>query len=115
MTEKKQTEQTAFQIHRQDNVATALAPLSPGPVRLTGEADQPGLTALEEIPDGHKIAVTDIRAETPIIKYGIPIGTATADISRGAWVHLHCMRSNYDERSSHLDLRTGVPTDSEYL
>ena len=50
----------------------------------------------------------------PIVKYGVPIGTATVNIAAGSWVHLHCMRSNYDERSAHLDLMTGVPVDSEY-
>lgn len=106
--------QTAFQIHKTDNVATALMALSAGMVRITGEAEAQEVTALEEIPDGHKIAVTDIAAGTPILKYGIPIGTATADIKKGAWVHLHCMRSNYDERSNHQDLHTGVPVDTEY-
>ncbi len=96
-------------------MATALAPLAPGTVFLTGESSGREIRALEEIPDGHKLAVTDIAAGTPVLKYGIPIGTATKDIKKGAWVHLHCMRSNYDERSSHLDLHTGVPTDSEYL
>ena len=49
-----------------------------------------------------------------IIKYAIPIGRATADIPAGSWVHLHVMRSNYDERSSHLDVRTGAPKDTKY-
>lgn len=106
--------QTAFRIHETDNVATALTALSAGTVQITGETKTQEVTALEEIPDGHKIAVTDIAAGTPILKYGIPIGTATADIQKGAWVHLHCMRSNYDERSNHQDLHTGVPVDTVY-
>ena len=48
------------------------------------------------------------------MKYGIPIGKATADIIKGQWVHLHCMKSNYDERSAHLDVITGAPKDIEY-
>jgi hypothetical protein len=29
-------------------------------------------------------------------------------------VHLHVMRSLYDERSSHLDINTGAPKDTKY-
>lgn len=106
--------QIAFQIHKTDNVATALAQLSAGTVELTGETDCTCVQALENIADGHKIAVRQIKEGEPILKYGIPIGTATKDIKKGSWVHLHCMRSNYDERSSHLDLHTGAPIDADY-
>lgn len=104
----------AFIIHKTDNVATALSSLPAGMVELTGQTDDSSVQALEDIPDGHKIAVRQIAKGEPILKYGIPIGIATRDIKKGSWVHLHCMRSNYDERSSHLDLRTGVPVDSDY-
>lgn len=49
-----------------------------------------------------------------IVKYGVVIGRATADIPAGSWVHLHVMRSVYDQRSSHLDVRTGAPKDTKY-
>ncbi len=39
--------------------------------------------------DGHKYALRDIRAGEAIIKYGYPIGQATADIPAGAHVHSH--------------------------
>ena len=35
----------------------------------------------------------DIAAGTPILKYGECIGTASAAIERGAWVHTHNLRS----------------------
>lgn len=44
---------------------------------------------------GHKIAARDIVAGEPIIKFGISIGTAVEDISVGAHVHLHNMKSDY--------------------
>ena len=49
-----------------------------------------------------------------LLKYGVVIGRATKDIPRGTWVHLHCMRSLVDERSSHLDTVTGAPNDISY-
>lgn len=54
------------------------------------------------------------RKEIHIVKYGVVIGRATADIPAGSWVHLHVMRSVYDQRSSHLDVRTGAPKDTKY-
>ncbi len=105
---------TAFVIEAGDNVATALAKLSPGRVALLGEAPAPEIAALEEIPKGHKIALRDIAAGEQILKYGISIGSATQAIPAGSWVHLHVMHSNYDERSSHLDVKTGAPKDTKY-
>ncbi len=107
-------EQTAFQIHIQDNVATALSVLKSGNVRLLGDTVSANITAIEKIPNGHKIALRDISCGEKIIKYGVPIGCATKDIQSGSWVHLHVMRSLYDERSSHLDVRTGTPKDTKY-
>ena len=94
--------QNAFQINREDNVATALTPLVPGPVELRGDACAPEVEAATEVPMGHKIALRDIRNGEDIVKYG------------GSWVHLHVMRSVYDQRSSHLDVRTGAPKDTKY-
>lgn len=106
--------QDAFQIDIKDNVATALASLLPGSVHLKGDTYVDMITVLEDVPVGHKIAVKDIRDGDEIIKYGIVIGRAVRDIKCGQWVHLHCMRSIYDERSSHLDIHTGAPKDITY-
>ena len=42
-----------------------------------------------DIPYGHKIAVVDIPAGNPIMKYGESIGRASHDIQRGDYVHVH--------------------------
>ena len=39
--------------------------------------------------DGHKYALRDIRAGEKVIKYGMPIGKASADIKKGEHVHTH--------------------------
>ena len=41
--------QNAFQINREDNVATALTPLVPGPVELRGDACAPEVEAATEV------------------------------------------------------------------
>ena len=47
------------------------------------------------VPIGHKVARADIRPGDKILKYGAPIGVATADIPAGAHVHVHNVRSDY--------------------
>jgi len=44
---------------------------------------------------GHKIARQAIAAGAQIVKYGAPIGRASAPIAAGAHVHLHNLRSDY--------------------
>jgi altronate dehydratase small subunit len=107
-------QQIAFQIDSRDNVATALTELGEGSVLLRGDSIQDTIHAVEHIPTGHKIALRDIACDEAIVKYGIVIGRATQSIAKGKWVHLHCMCSIYDERSSHLDIVTGAPKDIKY-
>ncbi|MDE6156604.1 MAG: UxaA family hydrolase, partial [Muribaculaceae bacterium] len=38
-------------------------------------------------PRGHKVALRPIAKGEPVIKYGFPIGKATADIAEGEWIH----------------------------
>ena len=72
-------------IHPDDNVAVAVDPLSPGDVFSLDTARE----TVTEVPAGHKIALARIANGDPIIKYGFPIGRATADIEPGEWVHSH--------------------------
>ena len=44
---------------------------------------------------GHKIARRSIASGEKVLKYGVPIGSATADIEIGDHVHLHNIRSDY--------------------
>ena len=44
---------------------------------------------------GHKFAIHPISEGSRIVKYGAPIGIATADIAPGEYVHIHNLRSDY--------------------
>ena len=44
---------------------------------------------------GHKVAARPIFKNELIIKYGVPIGSATRDIEVGSHIHLHNMKSDY--------------------
>ena len=93
----------AFQIEPSDNVATALTAVPKGRFVLLGGGREGLFDAAEDIPQGHKVALCPVKK-----------GEATEDIIAGQWVHLHCMKSGYDERSSGLDIHTGVPSDIAY-
>jgi hypothetical protein len=103
-----------FRVHQRDNVATALDDLAPGQVEVLGAAAETAIAATEDIQLGHKIALQRIGEGEAILKFGVPIGIATTVIQPGSWVHLHNCRSKVDERSSHLDLKTGAALDTAY-
>lgn len=84
----------AIMVDAADNVATVSepAPVGAAVVWRVGEGDG-FVRALESIPFGHKVAVTDIAAGETVRKYGESIGAATRDIAAGQHVHSHNMRS----------------------
>ncbi|AWS00299.1 UxaA family hydrolase [Metallosphaera hakonensis] len=49
--------------------------------------------SMDDIPLGHKIALRDIKQGEKLLKYGRPIGMATANISKGQHVHVHNLKS----------------------
>jgi altronate dehydratase small subunit len=101
----------AFQIQSEDNVATLMDDAPAGAVEILG-AEKSSVMAVEKIARGHKIALREIAANEAVIKFGVRIGHATCTIPRGAWVHLHNLASDLDERSGTLDLHSGAPTDT---
>ncbi len=46
-----------------------------------------GLTLRDQVPQGHKVALVDVPANTPVWRYGVAIGYALKDIAAGSWVH----------------------------
>jgi hypothetical protein len=80
----------AIVVSTRDNVATALEPLAAGSSLAIGDDT---IAVRDRIPQGHKIAIQEIAAGAAVVKYGSPIGTATADIPRGAHVHTHNVAS----------------------
>lgn len=81
-----------IKIHPSDLAAVALTPLSEGTVV---QLEDQAVTLLEDIPQGHKFALAPIPAGTPVIKYGAPIGIASADIPQGGWIHTHNLKPGW--------------------
>lgn len=78
-----------IKIHPSDSVAVALRDVPAGTVFE-------GITASESIPQGHKMALTDVETGENVIKYGFPIGHAVSRIVAGDHVHTHNMKTNLD-------------------
>ena len=87
-----------IQIHPDDNVAVALHPVAKGEeIELGGVC----VTAAEDIPQGHKLALRPIAEGENIVKYGFPIGHATCAIEPGSWVHVHNTKTNLSEEGEY--------------
>ncbi len=86
----------AKQIHESDNVVTAVSDCQAGDtvtVKFRGRAST--YRCLHDVPFGHKIAIRHIPEGQKVIKYGEAIGSASADIAVGEWVHTHNVRDDY--------------------
>jgi galactarate dehydratase len=77
-----------IRMHERDNVAIVAndGGLPPGAVLPSG------LVLRERVPQGHKVALSDIAAGAPVLRYGIPIGHAQQAIAAGSWVHERLLR-----------------------
>ncbi|MBQ7359584.1 MAG: altronate dehydratase [Lachnospiraceae bacterium] len=86
--------QNFLRIHDNDNVAVAIETLEKGAKILISDAKGDiSVTALEEIPAGHKIALEDMPEGTPVIKYGFRIGFTKEAVAKGAWIHTHNLKT----------------------
>lgn len=81
----------SLKIQANDNVAVALRDLA------VGELVE-NVIIKEAIATGHKFALQDIAQNTNVLKYGYPIGHATAPITAGSWVHTHNLATNLDKQ-----------------
>ena len=77
-------------LNKKDNVVNALKQKKKGDrIRFVDRI----IEILQEIPAGHKIAISEIKRGDPVIKYGESIGVAVEDIMPGEWVHIHNLES----------------------
>ncbi len=74
-----------IKIHERDNVAIAIQDIAAG-TRI-----EDGLTANQDIPQAHKIALCDIPQNGEVIRYGVVLGYAKDDIRKGDWINEHML------------------------
>jgi altronate hydrolase len=107
----------ALTIHSGDHVATLLEAAAAGD---TVEAGAVALVARADIPKGHKIALRDLAEGEEVVKFGFPIGRATAPITAGDHVHSHNLATGLsgtlDYRyAPHAAPRRAAPAEQSFL
>ena len=77
-----------IRMHDRDNVAIVANDGGlPAGTALPG-----GPTLREKVPQAHKVALVDLPAGAPVLRYGVTIGHALRDIAAGSWVHERLLR-----------------------
>ncbi len=87
-----------IKIHPSDKVAVALYRLEAG-TKITGCGTE--IILSEDIPQGHKFALSDMEKGESVIKYGSEVGIAVSLIRAGEWVHTHNMKTALDDTLSY--------------
>lgn len=75
-------------VNERDNVAMLLEDAQKGdcietPLGL--------IELLEDVEFAHKVLLTDLKKDAPVVKYGEEIGRVKADTPKGTWIHNHNM------------------------
>ncbi len=78
------SKQLTIRLNNTDNVVVSRVDIPSG-----AEISEEQITCLNDIPFGHKVAVTHIKSGAAVKKYGQIIGFASMDIQAGEHVHTH--------------------------
>jgi (2R)-sulfolactate sulfo-lyase subunit alpha len=60
---------------------------------ITADNSDFRLTARQDVPIGHKIALKDLKTGDTVVKYGQDIGRVVAPIAKGEHVHVHNLKT----------------------
>jgi galactarate dehydratase len=77
-----------IEMHANDNVAIVV---NAGGLPA-GTVFPHGLTLLDKVPEGHKVALRDIAEGEAILRYNVAIGYAQRPIARGSWIEESLIR-----------------------
>ncbi len=85
-------EKRLLQLSPKDNVCAVAVPIKAGErIEIRGQS----VIISQPLPMGFKVANQPIAMGEKVLKYGAPLGTATADIAIGELVHTHNLKSDY--------------------
>ena len=87
-------ETNAVLVNPRDNIAVAIKEIKAGET-VTGIGALE-LQANEDIMRNHKVAITEVAENDPVLKYGERIGFASRPIRPGDWVHSHNLKWEED-------------------
>ncbi len=94
-----------IRMHERDNVAIVA---NDGGL-AAGTALPGGLVLVDHVPQGHKVALVDLAANTPVLRYGIPIGYTLKAIPAGSWVHERLLQMPDARELDNLPISTVKP------
>jgi galactarate dehydratase len=94
-----------IRMHARDNVAIVV---NHGGLPA-GTLLKDGVTLRDQVPQGHKVALVDLPANAPVLRYGIPIGYALKDIPAGSWVHERLLQMPSARELDNLPIATVKP------
>ncbi len=94
-----------IRIHAADNVAIVA---NDGGLKA-GTAFDDGLVLVDTVPQGHKVALTDLAEGAAIVRYNVVIGYALKALPRGSWVHERVMRMPVAPELDGLPIATVKP------
>ncbi len=94
-----------IRMHERDNVAIVAnnGGLPAGTVLASG------LTLLDQVPQGHKVAMVDLAEGAPVLRYNVPIGHAVRAIPAGSWVHERLLKMPDARALTDLPIATVKP------
>lgn len=68
-----------------------------------------GLVLRDKVPQGHKVALVNLPQGAAVLRYGVPIGHALADIAAGSWVHERLLQMPEARGLENLPMATARP------
>jgi galactarate dehydratase len=98
-------------MHDNDNVAIVV---NDGGLPA-GAVFENGLALLEAVPQGHKVALSDLAKGAPVTRYNVTIGFAARDIAAGSWVNEQNVEMPAARELVNLPISTVKPPPSEPL
>lgn len=93
-------------IDPKDDVIIALSDLKKGEV-------VDGITLLDDVPQAHKIARSDLPKGHLVIKYGNVIGKLSHDVKKGEWIHSHNLVTSLEGEAGEYTYNKGGITHAE--
>lgn len=94
-----------IKINENDNVAITVNAIPSGTIVMED------ITANQDIPQGHKIALSDIKEGEAIVRYGVTLGYALHSIKKGDWINEHMLKLPIPPSLDEMEFATNLVTD----
>lgn len=94
-----------IKIHEKDNVAITVDAITSGTIIMED------ITANEDIPQGHKIALRDLEEGDAVVRYGVTLGYALRAIKKGDWINEHMLELPTPPSVDEMEFATNLVTE----